>query len=76
MANFLMRRALLDAVRVPAGVRSMSELAKVTSTLFYIFVHFALLIWEEKKFSRFWNNTLFFGFDLTIFHFEIGYGML
>ncbi|KAL0812171.1 hypothetical protein ABMA28_009548 [Loxostege sticticalis] len=29
MASFLMRRALLDAVRVPAGTRSMSELAKI-----------------------------------------------
>ncbi|XP_059061292.1 cytochrome c oxidase subunit 4 isoform 1, mitochondrial-like [Achroia grisella] len=29
MANYLMRRALLDAVRVPAGTRAVSELAKV-----------------------------------------------
>ncbi|XP_049880226.1 cytochrome c oxidase subunit 4 isoform 1, mitochondrial-like [Pectinophora gossypiella] len=29
MANYILRRALLDAVRVPAGTRSVSELAKV-----------------------------------------------
>ncbi|XP_050667844.1 cytochrome c oxidase subunit 4 isoform 1, mitochondrial-like [Leptidea sinapis] len=29
MANFLLRRAILDAVRVPAGTRSVSELAKI-----------------------------------------------
>ncbi|CAK1543334.1 unnamed protein product [Leptosia nina] len=29
MANLLLRRAILDAVRVPAGTRSVSELAKI-----------------------------------------------
>ncbi|XP_061723811.1 cytochrome c oxidase subunit 4 isoform 1, mitochondrial-like [Cydia pomonella] len=31
MANYLMRRVLLDAVRVPAGTRAMSELSKIGS---------------------------------------------
>lgn len=40
MANFLLRRALLDAVRVPAGTRSMSELAKVIQCPCTIYKYF------------------------------------
>lgn len=45
MANYILRRALLDAVRVPAGTRSVSELAKVIK---YIILH--ILLYELRYF--------------------------